>query len=331
MKTHALVFTAKNEVEVQEIQLPKLHDNEVLIDVHYSFVSPGTERWVLTGEFFYGQTCQSYSFPLVPGYQKTGVVIETGTSVKNFKKGDRVFATFNRFESPFCWWGGHSAMSVSREDNVYALPGEVDLKAASALTIMQVGFNGGSRPPVKPGDTALVIGDGLIGQFVAQTLRSRGAYVVIAGKGDKQRLEIAKKHSCDEVVDTDETCLENYLAERFPGGVNIAAEAIGIHDITRNAYKYIAYDGHFVLNGFYPHENNVDLNPYSLKEITVYNPASIIPARVLQTIRAAACGKIDSTGLITHTINGMQGDKAFKDLVLNKREFSLGVVFDWRS
>src|SRR3989304_7854918 len=98
MKAKAVVFTEKNKVSIKEVALSEMADNEVLVDVEYSFVSPGTEAWVLNGKFHYGSE-QDYAFPLIPGYQHTGQVAAIGKDVKSVKPGDRVFGSFNKIEN----------------------------------------------------------------------------------------------------------------------------------------------------------------------------------------------------------------------------------------
>jgi bacteriochlorophyllide a dehydrogenase len=328
MQAKAVVFTEKNRIDMQEVILPKMTEQDVLVDVEYSFVSPGTERWCLAGQFHYGSK-QNYPFPLVPGYQHTGRVKAVGKDVKSVKPGDRVFALFNRFEGIHSKWGGHCSMSINIENDVFCLPESVSSLEASALMILQVGYNGGSRPPVEPGDIAVVLGDGLIGQFVAQTLRNRGAYVIIAGKGDKERLEYARKYSCDMVIDTFETDLKTKLLELAANGAKIVVEAIGLSENDTLACDLLAHNGHYVLNGFYPFEHRVDLNPLSLKEITVHNPASFTRARIEATMNLLARKKLNVQSLITHVVKSADAAIAYTELILKRKEFSLGVAIDW--
>lgn len=328
MNAKAIVFAEKNRVEVQDVTLGQMTDHDVLIDVEHSFISPGTERWCLTGQFHYGQQ-QDYAFPFVPGYQHAGRVQAVGKAVKSVQPGDRAFSLFGRFEGIDAKWGGHCSMSINQENDVIVLPEKLSSLEASALVIAQVGYNGGSRPPIEANDLAIVIGDGLIGQFVAQTLRHRGAYVIIAGRGDKERMAYARQHSCDLTIDTAETSLKDEVAKLRPEGAKIVVEAIGLPENTPLACDLLAHDGHYVLNGFYPVEHRVDLNPLSLKEITVHNPASFTRPRLEKTLDLIAQKKLNVQSLVSHVIKYPDAPKAFDELVLNRKEFSLGIVIDW--
>ena len=330
MRAKAIFFTAPNRIEIGEVRVPHPADNEVRVDVDYSGVSPGTERWVLTNQFHDGVYTDPYKYPLVPGYQHAGTVLEAGRNVFGFEAGDRVFAPLNRFEGAHAKWGGHCSVSVNAAERVHHLPDNVSRRDAAMLVLPQVGYNGASRPPVRPGDLAVVIGDGLIGQFAAQVLRLRGAYVVVAGKGDRKRLSYAEQFSCDRAVDTAEEDLAEVVNGLDPDGARIVIEAIGLQENNALAYDLLAYNGHYVLNGFYPDGNPVELNQFLLKEITLYNPTDFRRDRMETTLQLVARGKIDIGSLVTHVVPFAEGPRAYEDLVLNRREFSLGIVIDWK-
>jgi len=76
--------------------------------------------------------------------------------------------------------------------------------------------------------------------------------------------------------------------------------------------------------------NPVDLNPISLKEITVYNPASFTRPRMEKALKALAAGKLSAAPLITHVVKPQDAPQAYQDLVLAPKESSLAIVIDWR-
>lgn len=48
-RTEAIVFRKAGEVVIDEIVLPDLGPEDVLVEIEYSFISTGTERWCLLG------------------------------------------------------------------------------------------------------------------------------------------------------------------------------------------------------------------------------------------------------------------------------------------
>src|SRR5436853_88935 len=74
--------------------------------------------------------------------------------------------------------GGHVSPAVAHRSQVWKLPGSVEPLAAAGLVLTQVGYNCGMRPALQPGDAVVVLGDGLVGHWSAQTLQHRGARVL---------------------------------------------------------------------------------------------------------------------------------------------------------
>ena len=186
MKTSAVVFEAPNQVVFREVTIPDPGPKDVVVDTVSSWISPGTELSTLRGDRIYGDTSAGldtpFSFPRVSGYQKIGRVVSVGEQAGSLRVGQMVFATIGRVEGMFEEWGGHLARSVCPSDQVFALPEGSDPELFSGAVLTQVGFNAGNRAPLKSGDLAVVLGDGLVGLWTAQTLQHRGARVWLVGR-----------------------------------------------------------------------------------------------------------------------------------------------------
>ena len=73
MRAKAIVFPNPLQAVIDEVEIPPLGEQDVLVEVEYSSISVGTERWCLTGRLVVpGQP--PLAFPHVPGYQAAGVV-----------------------------------------------------------------------------------------------------------------------------------------------------------------------------------------------------------------------------------------------------------------
>lgn len=79
----AIVFEDRNVVAIQDRPTPKPGAGEVLIEVQASGIC-GTDLEVLHGN--YGTS----AYPVVPGHEYAGAIIEVGADVTNVKVGDRV-------------------------------------------------------------------------------------------------------------------------------------------------------------------------------------------------------------------------------------------------
>ena len=179
MKANAVVFTGPLQAEFKEIDCPDPTDEDLVVRVEQSWISNGTEGSYFRGERSDGDTPfvegDPLPFPVVAGYQKTGIVEWIGKNVVGFQVGQRVFATIGRVSGMHHWYAGQVSPSVCPSDSVWAIPDGVPALEICPLVLMQVGYNSGIRPTIAPGDMAVVVGDGLVGQWTAQTLAHRGA------------------------------------------------------------------------------------------------------------------------------------------------------------
>jgi 3-hydroxyethyl bacteriochlorophyllide a dehydrogenase len=330
VRTRAIVFPRPEEASVREVETPDLGEGDVLVEIEASALSPGTERWCLTGRMVIpGQP--PLAFPHVPGYQAAGTVLEVGAAVRSVQPGQRVFSRNCRPPSGWSgsWWGGHVGRHVADETSVIPLAETVSTEAAAGLLLTQVGYNGAMKPPVSPGDAAVVIGEGLVGQYAAQVLRYRGARVVVAGLSSF-RLELARRYSADEVFDSSRDDLVAFVRQRYPRGVQIVVETASSSATVRQAAELLAYGGHLVLNGYYPPpEGLIDWHWLRTKELTVHCPNSRTRERLESTLELVARGVVEVEGLVTHTYALGQVPEAYARLLDPAAEY-LGGIIRWR-
>lgn len=329
MRTHAVCAVAPDRVIFGEVTVPDPGPTEVLVHTAHSSISTGTERWVITGQFHPpGQPPTPH--PLVPGYQKVGTVEAFGDQVRGLSLGQWVFATTSRIsDGATSAWGGHIEHSVCDQREIIPLPDGLDPVKASALVLTQVGYNGGSRPHVKRGDAALVVGDGLVGQWLAQMLRHRGARVVLVGRRP-ERLALAKEHSADLTVNEREASLESVKADAAPEGFDIVADTVGTAKSAEKIVALVRRNGHLILNGYYREgEHMMSIQSLHAREATVHSPAGWSRERLLATLELVEQGVLKVRELTTHVIPARDAHRAY-DLVLRKTEPFLGICLQWR-
>jgi len=188
----AVVVTSPNKTGLHSISANELGENQVAIKTHYSGISTGTDRWVISGRFEWG----SFGFPLVPGYQRSGLVTAVGSKVKTVSVGQEVFATAScNFKDATAGWGGHTSFGVCEEFEVFDAQGIPPERSAFGV-VAQVGYNAASRITATNGSGVIVIGDGVIGLSGALSARRRGYRVLLVGRHDS-RLERVKSLGID--------------------------------------------------------------------------------------------------------------------------------------
>lgn len=220
----ALVITGVSKVELQELEIPKYKDDEVLINVKYCGICGSDLPRALDGGV--------HSFPMVVGHEFSGRVVEIGANVKDVAVGARVTAgalvpcgkceackqgkpaMCNHYGFIGSRQNGAMAEYISvKSENIVKLPDEVDYKEGAMIEPLTVALHGIQRIKVKAGATALVFGAGTIGLLALQCLKAVGAGKVYMVDIVDKKLELAKKLGADDVINSMNVDLVEYLEE----------------------------------------------------------------------------------------------------------------------
>jgi 2-desacetyl-2-hydroxyethyl bacteriochlorophyllide A dehydrogenase len=330
-KALAIVNVAPNRVEVQEVGVPDPGPEDVVVLTRHSMISNGTERSVLAGERDYGRVegdASAPPFPQVGGYQKVGVVESVGRAVRDIAEGDRVFATLGRISLREFPLAGHVSVSVTDQREVLKLPSGLDPVAASGLVLTQVGYNHGTRPPVSGGTRAVVVGDGLVGLWSAETLQARGAAVLLIGRHG-ERLRHFEPKGESRAVDASTTDVRAAVEAFSPVGAAVVVDTLTTTDALHSSLRLLAHDGHIVAGGYYIKGHNlIDYLELTMREATLYTPGGWTRARLEATLEWVAEGRLRVLDKITHRWPVARAAEAY-DLLVRKHEPFLAMVIDW--
>ncbi|NBD23641.1 zinc-binding dehydrogenase [Paenibacillus glycinis] len=333
MKAEAVVFENRLQAAFRQVEVPEPREQDVVIEVDYSWISIGTESSFFRGERISGEVpCRPgdpWPFPQVAGYQKVGRAVKVGGAVAHVKPGDRVFATVSRIEGMFFDFGGHVNPAVTDGSQVWKLP-ETDVPdiAYSGAVLTQVGYNCGIRPPVAPGEIALVVGDGLVGHWAAQTLRARGASVYMLGRRE-ERLRLAEAGGY--AIPLNGRLSDPAAALREAGAAaSIVVDTVGSLETFRSLQPLMKRDSHLVSAGYLGEHGAVDIQTLREQEITLHAPSGWTKPRMDETIGGIAAGRLRTEPLITHRFAARDAAKAW-ELIAAPGSPCLGVVLEWGS
>jgi 2-desacetyl-2-hydroxyethyl bacteriochlorophyllide A dehydrogenase len=333
MQAHAAVAVRQGHVAFQPVHVPDPTPEDVVVRVTHSWISPGTEGSFVRGERLAGEVPRRQDdpqpFPHVPGYQKVGVVEWVGSSVPELSVGEVVFATVSRVNGMYFRDGGHVSPAVTHHSQIWRVPGHVEPVALSGLVLVQVGYNCGMRPALEAGDAAVVIGDGLVGQWSAQTLAYRGARVMLVGRHD-ERLSAFTATSHGRVVHVGREDPLAAAAAWAPEGVQAVVDTVGSVAALESFYPLMRHDGQLVSAGFNGPHGLIDIQRMRMRELTLHTPSGWSRPRMDATLELVAADHLKTQPLVTHRFS-VEAAAAAYDLILSRREPSLGIILDWPS
>lgn len=331
MLSQAVVFTAPNRVEVTFIDTPDPTADDVVVETAHSWISNGTEGSYLRGERIAGDTAHRPGdpapFPVVAGYQKVGRVTWVGADIHDLAVGDAVFATTGRVNGMFHPQGGQVSPSVNRRDTVWALPADPEPLAFAGMVLTQVGYNCGTRAAMRPGDAAVVLGDGLVGQWAAQTLGLRGARVMMVGRHADRLARFPASHVGYRCHERDEDWLGTVNA-RFPAGVDVVVDTVGSLEHLTGIMALMVRGGQIVSAGFHGTHDRLSLQDLRDREISVHSVSGWTRPRMDRTLHLIETGQLETLPLITHHFPVGEAPAAWR-LIESKSEPVLGVILDW--
>jgi 2-desacetyl-2-hydroxyethyl bacteriochlorophyllide A dehydrogenase len=264
---------------------------------------------------------------VIAGYQKIGVVEWTGAEVDDLEVGEVVFATIGLVEGMHHDYAGQVSPSVCPRREVFKLPDGVEPLAFAGLVLAQVGYNAGMRPPAEAGAVAVVVGDGLVGQWTAQTLAGRGAEVVLVGRHDDRLAKFADWPGAS-VVNAHREDWEEDVRRRYPGGIHVGVDTVGSLAVLEGLRGAARRFGHLVSAGFYGADDAYPLQPPRYKELSIHLVSGWTRSRLEATRAAVADGRLATLPLITHHFPVARAAEAWR-LIETKAEPVLGVILDW--
>jgi 3-hydroxyethyl bacteriochlorophyllide a dehydrogenase len=323
----AVIFPNRLQVKYQEVEIPDPAPTDVVIEVQHSWISIGTESSYFRGERVNGEEPyregSPWPFPYAPGYQKVVTVLSVGDAVSDLKVGDCIFATVSRISGMFKPKGGHISPAITEASEVWKLPPGLPSIAYSGMVLTQVGYNCGSRPPVNSQDLAVVIGDGLVGHWAAQTLLHRGAHVLVLGRHDER---LALLPPSIKGINLRERTVKEALSGY--GSISIVVDTVGSMSTVQDMLPMMIRGGHWVSAGFLGETGIVDIQKLRNQEITLYTPSGWTKERIYRTLDGIHEGWLQTDSLITHRFPVEQAEDAWR-LISDKNRHCLGVVLDW--
>jgi L-iditol 2-dehydrogenase len=132
---------------------------------------------------------------------------------------------------------------------LYPLPDKISFEDAALVEPFAIALHAVRRATIAPGDTAVVIGCGMIGLALVQVLRATGCQNIIALDVAPEKLAQAQKLGAASVINSADTPLAKILGLTNNCGADVAFEAVGISATVELAVQSVCKGGSVVLVG----------------------------------------------------------------------------------
>ena len=284
----ALVLKEYYEFEYKDVPDPPMGPEDVLIQVKACGIC-GSDVHGLDGST--GRRIP----PVVMGHEASGIIVQVGNQVRGWQEGDRVTfdSTIYCGTCHFCRQGATNlceerrVLGVSCDDYhqdgafaeyiavpshiLYRLPEDLSFERAAMVEALSIAFHAVERTPISLNDTAVVVGAGMIGLLVIQTLRTAGCGRIIAVDLDTGRLELARQLGADEGLRADTANVAARVREGTAGyGADLAFEVVGITPTLKLATQCLRKGGSLTLVGNLSPTTEFLLQSVVTRELTLY-------------------------------------------------------------
>ncbi|MGV8949955.1 MAG: zinc-dependent alcohol dehydrogenase [Cypionkella sp.] len=266
----ALIFDQPNKPVVTNIQMPTITDNEVMIRSRRVGICH-SDYELLSGNYII-----PISYPVTPGHEWVGEVVEVGRNVKGLSRGDRVVGecvirTPERIHHfGFSMDGANREFFAARPEWLHKLPDGVDDAKGALIEPFTCGYYAVLRHGgVDASQTVVVSGGGTIGLVSAAAAIGMGARVIVVDPVPLRR-EIAMKLGADATIDPMACNPVEAVTEMTRGGADLVIEAAGHPSSLANVFEYARPEGFVSMVGININQKiSVDLGKIQIKDLTV--------------------------------------------------------------
>lgn len=323
------VIVAPKTIEIQETVLPEIGPGEVLVKVKAVGICTFEQR-------FYKGVQETY--PFIGGHEICGVVEKVGASVaQKFEPGDQVVvASLTRCgECYFCrrgldhlcsnadektvpgeLWGpgGFSEYIVAKGYEVYKVSSKLDPAEGTVAEPLACVIRSIEKGNLFFGDTAVVIGAGIMGLLHAKLAKLKGAKVIVS-EPDGVRRQKALECGADMVVDPINEDLKSIVKEATEGrGAEAVFFTAGGSAVVEQGISLLVKGGTIVLYGSIHPVLPISVNPNNIHydEIMITGAIKHTKESFRESAAMLSQGLIQVNDLITEQVPLEKVDYAFE-------------------
>ena len=315
-------YYGNQDVQIDDVDEPSPGEGEVLIDVAACGIC-GSDL----GEYLYGPRHEGDDhLPYTMGHELGGTVVETGPGA-DVEVGTEIVlnplvacedcprcaeARYNLCQNLTVIGaqrpGGYAEQVVAPATNVIPLPDGLSPELAAVAEPVTVAYHGLLQSPLRPGQSAAVVGMGPIGLGLVQLVKAAGAEPIFASGHREARRALARECGADVVIDPRESDPAEVIHSETDGGVDVAFEVAGSESAINDALKIPKPGGHTTLLGVFKGEVEIDPMDLVNKERSVnasaaYQTGPLADRDFGPVLRKFASGELQPEPLVTSRID----------------------------
>jgi threonine dehydrogenase-like Zn-dependent dehydrogenase len=254
----AAVFHRPGEpLKVEVVDDPKPRPTDIIIQTHRCGIC-ATDLYMTSGKGW------DYALGSIPGHEFAGEIIEIGSNVEGFRKGDIVtgIPTAGCGQCEACFrqhlvlcesfepiMGGFGEYMHIPMRAALKLPKTFSLADGALVEPFAVGLFAVRVAALTPGERVLVLGGGTVALTTAFWAKRLGAGRVVAASRSERRAALCKAMGADAFVQMGETEFKN-VVEALGGPPTTVFECAGAPGLLAQAIQHAAKFGHVVSAGF---------------------------------------------------------------------------------
>jgi len=325
----AILITKPYEIEITEVEMEKLGSEfDVLIKVKSGGIC-GSDMHGYRG------TSPFINYPVIPGHEFAGEVIQVGSEVKNIALSDHVSVdpVISCGECYACKSGRYNVCESLQVRGVHVNGGfkeyisipakychklnkNIPWEVACLVEPFTIAAQSLSRGGITKDDTVYIAGAGAIGITILLTAKSVGATVIIADISD-EKLKRAKELGADYVINSMNTTLSDFI-EITEGidGITLALDAVGHPSIIEGILPNMMPTGRVILLGFLKAPSNLIQMEVTKRELDIKG-SRLSCNKFPIVIDSIEKHMFDPSKIISHTFDFKEVAKAI-ELLINK-------------
>lgn len=248
------------------------------------------------------------------GHECVGVVEEVGTAVTSFRPGDFVIVPFDHCDNTcaHCLAGAHSGcvnlgftqsgqaeytLVTQAEGSLVKTDGMPDESLVPALLtladVFPTGYHAAVSAQVRPGGTAVVVGDGAVGLFGVLSASLLGAERIVAMSRHEPRQAIARAFGATDIVaERDKAAVEAVMEITGGIGADAVLECVGTDQSMQTAFR-VARPGSMVGMVGVPHGIELPLRRMFTQNVGLHGGMAPTRKYIPELLERVLAGGID--------------------------------------